>query len=65
MGRWVVVEVVMGWPGLGPLLLEAVLGRDLFVALGAALFTAVFLLAGNFLADLLLFVFEPRIRMES
>ena len=60
-----VVEVVMGWPGLGPLLLEAVLGRDLFVALGAVLFTALFLIAGNFLADFLLFAFDPRIRMES
>lgn len=60
-----VVEVVMGWPGLGPMLLEAVLGRDLFVVLGAVMFTTFFLVAGNLIADVLLYVFDPRIRMEA
>ncbi len=60
-----VVEVVMGWPGLGPMLLEAVLGRDLFVVLGAVMFTTFFLVAGHLIADVLLYVFDPRIRMEA
>jgi peptide/nickel transport system permease protein len=59
------VEVVMSWPGLGTLLLEAILGRDIFVVIGAVLFSTLFLAAGNFLADLLLYVVDPRIRIES
>lgn len=57
-----VVEIVMSWPGLGPLLLEAILGRDLYLVIGGVLFSTIFLLAGNFLADLLLYWADPRIR---
>ncbi|HKV61375.1 MAG TPA: ABC transporter permease [Candidatus Acidoferrum sp.] len=56
------VEVVMGWPGLGPLLLEAILARDLYVVIGGVLFSTVFLVAGNFIADLLIYWADPRIR---
>jgi peptide/nickel transport system permease protein len=58
------VEVVMSWPGLGPLLLEAILARDIFVVIGAVLFSTLFLLAGNLLADVLLYIVDPRIRPE-
>jgi peptide/nickel transport system permease protein len=57
-----IVEMVMSWPGLGPLLLEAILARDLYVVIGGVLFSTVFLVAGNFLADLLLYWADPRIR---
>lgn len=59
------VEVVMSWPGIGPLLLEAILARDLFVVLGAVIFSTIFLVVGNLLADVLLYVLDPRIRMRS
>jgi peptide/nickel transport system permease protein len=59
------VEVVMSWPGLGPLLLESILARDLYVVVGGVLFSTVFLVGGNFLADLLLYWADPRIRTES
>jgi peptide/nickel transport system permease protein len=59
------IEVVMSWPGLGPLLLEAILSRDLYVVVGGILFSTIFLVGGNFLADLLLFWADPRIRTES
>ena len=57
------VEVVMSWPGLGPLLLEAILARDLYVVIGGALLSTAFLVAGNFLADVLLYWADPRIRV--
>ena len=57
------VEVVMGWPGLGPLFLEAVMARDFALALAVAMFSAAFLMAGNLAADLLLYRFDPRIRV--
>jgi peptide/nickel transport system permease protein len=59
------IEVVMSWPGLGPLLLEAILARDLYLVVGGILFSTLLLVAGNLLADLLLFWADPRIRTES
>jgi peptide/nickel transport system permease protein len=59
------VEVIMTWPGLGPLLLEAILARDLYVVIGGVLLSMIFLVAGNFLADLLLYVADPRIRVSD
>jgi peptide/nickel transport system permease protein len=56
------VEVATGWPGLGPLLLEATLARDLYLVIGGIIFSAIFLVAGTFIADLLLMASDPRIR---
>ncbi len=58
------VEVAMSWPGLGPLLLEAILARDVYVVIGSVLLSTLFLITGNLLADLLLFWADPRIRTE-
>jgi peptide/nickel transport system permease protein len=60
-----VVEVVMSWPGLGPLLLEAILARDFFLVLGPVLASTVLLVGGNVLADALLLATDPRIRAED
>jgi len=57
------VEVIMSWPGLGPLLLEAILSRDVYIVTGVVVLSSVFLIAGNFVADLLIFAFDPRIRV--
>jgi peptide/nickel transport system permease protein len=56
------VEVVLSWPGLGPLLLEAILARDFHLVLGPVLASTFLLLGGNLLADLLLAAADPRIR---
>src|SRR6266852_2369460 len=58
------VEVVLSWPGVGPLLVESILSRDVYVVVGAVMFASAFLIAGNLLADLLLFASDPRIRVE-
>lgn len=57
-----VVETITGWPGMGSLVLEAVLARDRFVLAGAVLLSGASLLAGNLVADLLLLRLDPRIR---
>jgi len=57
-----VIEAVMGWPGVGPLLLEAILERDPEVVVAAVLFSTLFLVSGNVLADVLLYIADPRIR---
>ncbi len=60
-----VVEIVLSWPGLGPMLLEAILARDMFVTMGGVLISALLLVLGNFLADVLLYVSDPRIRVRT
>jgi len=65
LGASLLIEVVMGWPGLGPLLLEAILARDLLVVIGVTVFSTFFLVAGNLLTDSLLFAADPRIRAEA
>src|SRR6202007_2561743 len=56
------VEVITSWPGLGPFLLEAILARDLYVVIGGVLLSTIFLIAGNFWADFLLFLAHPPLR---
>ena len=57
-------EVVMSWPGIGPLFLESILSRDLYVVVGAAMFSSLFLVCGSLLSDVLLLATDPRIRSE-
>ncbi|HXS98472.1 MAG TPA: ABC transporter permease [Candidatus Limnocylindrales bacterium] len=59
------VEVVVGWPGLGPLFLDAIMARDFAIVLAVVMLSTVFLIAGNLVADLLLYRFDPRIRVRS
>ena len=56
------VEVLVGWPGLGPLFLEAIMARDFALVLGVVMSSAVLVIAGNLIADLLLYRADPRIR---
>jgi peptide/nickel transport system permease protein len=56
------MEVVLSWPGLGPLVLEAILARDVYVVIAAVLLSSIFLVLGNLLADVLLYWIDPRIR---
>lgn len=58
------IEVVMGWPGLGPLFLEAVMARDFALALAVVMLSSAFLVGGNLLADLALYRADPRIRIQ-
>jgi peptide/nickel transport system permease protein len=61
----ILIEVVFSWPGLGPLLLEAILARDLHLVVGAVVVSTLFLVGGNLLADVLLYTVDPRIRAGS
>lgn len=57
-----VVEMIMSWPGLGPLLLTSVAARDLHVVVGVVTCSTLLLIGGNLLADALLYWADPRIR---
>jgi peptide/nickel transport system permease protein len=58
------IEVIMGWPGLGPLFLDAIMARDFALVLGVVMMSTIFLVAGNLAADLLLYRIDPRIRVK-
>ncbi len=58
------VEVVTGWPGLGPLLVEATRSRDLPVVAGIALCSMVLLAVGTTLTEILAKVADPRTRLS-
>jgi peptide/nickel transport system permease protein len=60
-----VVEMVMDWPGLGDLMYEALVSRDLYLVAGCAAAVSVFLAAGILLADLALIAIDPRIEPSS
>ncbi len=58
------VENVLGYPGLGRLILEALLKKDVFVVMGTLLIGSVLLVLGNLVADILLAYVDPRIRYD-
>lgn len=61
LGGAVVVETVYGWPGMGRLALEAVMGRDFNVLLGVLLLSSFVVILANAAMDLLHAWLDPRI----
>lgn len=57
------VEVVMSWPGLGRITIDALVTRDLYLIMGSVMMASTLLILGNLVADILLAVTDPRIRM--
>lgn len=55
-------EYVFQYPGLGRLILEAVLKSDINLVMASLMMGAIMLIAGNLLADILLIITDPRIR---
>lgn len=62
LGGAVVVETVFGWPGMGQLALEAVIGRDFNVLLSVLLLSSFLVIAANAGIDLLQSWLDPRIQ---
>lgn len=59
------IEFIFSWPGMGQLMLSAVFSRDYPVMMGGLLMTAVLIVLGSLLADVLYRVADPRIRRSS
>jgi peptide/nickel transport system permease protein len=64
IGGAVIVEQVFSWPGLGLLTMTAIMGRDYPVIMGVSLLSAVMVLAGNLLTDILYAVVDPTIQLK-
>ena len=58
----VFVEAIFAWPGVGRVLVEAVQARDYPVVMAATTASAVLVVLGNLLAELLVTVVDPRVR---
>jgi len=58
----VFVEAIFAWPGVGQLMVQGVQARDYPMVMAAATVSAVLVVAGNLLADVLSGVVDPRVR---
>ncbi|MFN8614556.1 MAG: ABC transporter permease [Vampirovibrionales bacterium] len=59
------VEMVLNYPGLGQWTYNAVLQTDTNVVMASLVMSATLLVVGNLLADILLSLADPRIRLET
>ncbi|MFN8447761.1 MAG: ABC transporter permease [Anaerolineae bacterium] len=60
----VIVSIVLNLPTSGPVLLNALLSQDMYVAAGFILVLSALTVIGTFVSDALLVVLDPRIRLE-
>ena len=60
----IITEKIFNWPGIGRINLDAINARDYFLLMGFTMFLALLTMLGNFLADLLYRVADPRVRMK-
>lgn len=65
MSGSVIVEAVLGLSGLGSMSVNAVQSRDVPLLLGVVLITAIAVFVGNIIADVLMYINDPRLRTAS
>ena len=63
IGGSVIIESIFSWPGMGRMAYEAILARDYPVILTLNFISAVLVLAGTFVSDLLYMIVDPRIKL--
>ncbi|HEV7257535.1 MAG TPA: ABC transporter permease [Bosea sp. (in: a-proteobacteria)] len=61
LGGSILVETVFGWPGLGRLLFDGLLQRDLNLLLGILFISSILVVVCNLLVDLVYSLLDPRI----
>ena len=57
-------EYVFGWPGLGTLIFDALSNKDEPLVMASVVMLVLLLVIGNLIADALLAIIDPRIRLE-
>lgn len=65
LGGAVITETIFAVPGLGRLVIDAIMSRDFPVVQGAVLFMAMIVVTVNFLVDILYSVLDPRIKLSG
>ena len=61
----VLIETIFAWPGMGRLAFNAILTRDYTLVTATALIASIVVVLGNLLADLLLDLADPRLRVRA
>ena len=61
----VLIETIFAWPGMGRLAADAIVRRDFPVVNAAVLLASTLVVGGNLLADVLLAVADPRLRVRG
>ncbi len=64
LGGALIVENIFSWPGMGRLVYQALLQQDVYVVMASAVISAILLVIGNLIADILLAAVDPRVRYE-
>jgi peptide/nickel transport system permease protein len=64
MGGAVLTETIFAWPGIGKLLVDAVVQRDIPVVQAVIMLTATFFVLINLIVDLLYGFLDPRVRLS-
>jgi peptide/nickel transport system permease protein/oligopeptide transport system permease protein len=64
LGGAVLTEMVFAWPGIGRLLVEAILARDYPVVQGVVLVVAAMFILVNLVVDIIYAYLDPRIRYQ-
>lgn len=59
-----VTETIFGWPGMGRLFVDALTMKEYPVLMGMIMITAMFVIIGNLVADVINALIDPRIRLE-
>jgi len=59
-----VTETIFGWPGMGRLFVDALTMKEYPVLMGMIMITAMAVIIGNLLADVINALIDPRIRLE-
>jgi len=59
-----VTETIFGWPGMGRLFVDALGMKEYPVLMGMMMFTAIFVIIGNLLADIAIALIDPRVRVQ-
>jgi peptide/nickel transport system permease protein len=57
-----IVETIFSWPGMGRLGVNAIMARDYPLVMAVAIFSAVFIILGNLLADIAYGLVNPRLK---
>ncbi|KLU59434.1 dipeptide transport system permease protein DppB [Peptococcaceae bacterium CEB3] len=65
VGGAALTESVFNWPGMGRLFVEMAMAREYSVLMAITLLTAVIVILGNFLADILYAIVDPRVQLAG
>ncbi|GAB4309121.1 MULTISPECIES: ABC transporter permease [Pseudothermotoga] len=64
LGGALFIENVFGWPGMGRLIYQALIQQDMYIVMASGLISAILLVIGNLVADILLALVDPRVRLS-